>query len=623
MLDTNGSQVLSNKKRDISTSDIWHRLLLGAILILTLQYAGFGQTVEQDTAKNSLVIIDRADRVISQKDDTGQEVLILTGDVQLHQDSLFMACDSARKEQNNLFANGNVLLQQWDSLNIFSERLEYYGNTRDAFLRDSVVLQNKSQKLFTDSLAYNADTRIAVYDQGALLTNDTTFLYSRRGLYYLASDEVYFKDSVVIVSPDFQLFADTLMFNTKEEKAVFLGPTRIDLEDGGQVYCEAGFYDTKNNLAFFTQNARFEKEDQTAEADSIFYDGSTKEVRLIRNATLVEDGKRASADTIIYRETDEVVDLVGNALFEDSTRTMRSRELKYDLKNDKLTSSTRSRLDNGPQVLIADIIDFDNKAGLGVASGDIIWRDTVENHTILCDDAEYNDSTGYLKAFGGRPLFISMMDEDSFFLAADTMVSTEIISETGDTTRKFNAYYDVKIFKEDLQAICDSLTYSSTDSLFTLFKDPIIWSDTSQFVADTVQIQLSNSEIDEIYLKQNAFILNSADEILFNQMKGKEITASFKEGELNRMLIKGNAESIYYVLDEQKAYIGANEMLCSRMLLRFGNNEVTDITFYDSPTAKFHPIQDVAPGSLKLEGFDWRVDERPMGLFEISSFAVR
>ena len=106
-------------------------------------------------------------------------------------------------------------------------------------------------------------------------------------------------------------------------------------------------------------------------------------------------------------------------------------------------------------------------------------------------------------------------------------------------------------------------------------------------------------------------------------MKGKEITATFEEGELDRMLIKGNAESIYYVLDEAKAYIGANEMLSSRMLLRFGNNEVTDITFYDSPTAKFHPIQDVDKSALILEGFDWRTDERPQSIFDITSFVLR
>ena len=133
-----------------------------------------------------------------------------------------MSCDSARKEGNNLLALGNVILQQWDSLNVFSEQLQYFGDRREAYLKDSVVLQSKDQKLFTDSLAYNTATQVAVYDQGAILTNDTTTLYSRRGTYYVALDEIYFKDSIQILSDQFELFADTLKFNTKEQKAYFL-----------------------------------------------------------------------------------------------------------------------------------------------------------------------------------------------------------------------------------------------------------------------------------------------------------------------------------------------------------------------------------------------------------------
>ena len=120
-------------------------------------------------------------------------------------------------------------------------------------------------------------------------------------------------------------------------------------------------------------------------------------------------------------------------------------------------------------------------------------------------------------------------------------------------------------------------------------------------------------------MNQNAFILNSADEILYNQMKGKEITAFFKEGEIDRMLIKGNATSIYYALDDFKAYIGVNDTQCSSMLLRFGNNAINDIVFYDNPKATFHPIQKINPEELKLEGFNWRIGERPSSVNDLIS----
>ena len=579
-------------------------------------------TEQSDTSNSSLVIIDKADQVEKVVGPQSEEILILSGNVLMHQDSLFMQCDSARKEDNDLFAIGNVLLQQWDSVNVFAGRLQYYGNTKDAYLRDSVVMQSKTQKLFTDSLSYNTQTRIAQYEHGATLTNDTIYLYSQKGTFFLQTDEVYFKDSVYIKNDDFELFADTLLYNTNQQKAYFLGPTRIDLTNGSKVYCEGGFFDLANKEALFTENAQYVDGEQIALGDSILYDGNTKVVTLLHNASLIEPGKEAEADTIIYQEEEKLLTLQGNAFFRDSIRTMRSESLMYNVDQDKLISNSRASIENSPQFLEADTIDFDNESGMGFAQGNIIWQDTSSHYTIFCNEAQYIDSTKYLKAYGGRPLLINEIDNDSLFLTADTLLSVEQ-QNPADTFRVFHAYHDVKIFKSDLQAICDSLSYSAKDSIFHLYDDPVIWSDTSQFEADSVSIMLADEKIDRIFLKKDAFIINSEDQILYNQMQGKEITAFFQEGEVDRMLIKGNAASIYYVLDDTKAYIGVNETLCSSMLLRFSGNTVKEIVFYDSPKASFHPIQDVDPKTLILEGFNWRGAERPKSIQELTKIIIQ
>ena len=615
---------LSLRRLDLNTGNVYKQLMLllknhgiqfWFFLLLVGGNGLFAQVESSDTSEVDLVIIDKADKI--EKLPGEAEILLLTGQVELHQDSLLMYCDTARKENNELFARGNIILQQWDSINVFADTLRYYGDSKDAYLLGSVILQNDAQKLYTESLHYNTASQIAIYEDGATITDDTTFLYSKRGTYFVGLDEVFFKDSIYIKSKTFELYTDSMIFNTELQMATFVSPTRIDLDNGSKIYCEAGYFDIANNEALFRQNAQYVKEDQQALGDSIFYFGDSSEVVLLGNASLIETGKKASADKIIYNEKTEVLDLIGDAFFEDSIRKMTSEEMRYDLAADKVYTDQRSTLDNPPQFLEADTIDFDNASGLGRASGNIIWRDTSSDYTIFSQQAHYVDSTGYLKAYGGRPLLINQIDEDSFFLAADTLVSFEEVVDE-DSLRQFLAYHDVRIYKSDLQALCDSLTYSSRDSIFHLFDDPIIWSDTSQFVADSLQIKLKDNQIDQIYLNQNAFILNSADEILFNQMRGKQITAYFKEGEIDRMLIKGNAMSIYYALDDFQAYIGANDTQCSSMLLRFGNNSINDIVFYDNPKAVFHPIQDINPEELKLEGFNWRISERPKSVQELS-----
>ncbi|NJK82585.1 MAG: hypothetical protein HC912_01010 [Saprospiraceae bacterium] len=143
-----------------------------------------------------------------------------------------------------------------------------------------------------------------------------------------------------------------------------------------------------------------------------------------------------------------------------------------------------------------------------------------------------------------------------------------------DSARILVAYPDVRIFKSDLQAICDSLTYSTRDSIFRFFENPLIWSDTSQFSADTIRLVLKDEKIDRIFLLDESFIINSPDEKYFNQIKGKNIVATFAESELRKMQVEGNAESVYYAIDATQAYVGVNKAICSEMLLYFGNNKI-------------------------------------------------
>ncbi|HMR42696.1 MAG TPA: hypothetical protein PKC40_02640, partial [Saprospiraceae bacterium] len=168
-----------------------------------------------------------------------------------------------------------------------------------------------------------------------------------------------------------------------------------------------------------------------------------------------------------------------------------------------------------------------------------------------------------------------------------------------------------RIYKRDLQAVSDSLTYSMGDSLFKFYNEPIIWSDTTQFFADTMHIQMANNKIDKIFLFENSFIINSPDNIFFNQIKGKHITAFFEERELRKMRVDGNAESVYYLLDDSKAYIGANKTICSEMLLYFGDNKVDEIKFFAQPQATLFPMGQAQKSELELKGFRWISDVRP------------
>lgn len=580
--------------------------------------------VEPDTGK-APVDVDHAD-VLELTQRAGSTFQKLIGNVELHQDSIYMYCDSALIEDDiRVLAQGNVIIQQGDSLSVFSDSLNYDGVERIADLYGDVILVTTEQKLFTNHLTYNLRTKTATYFEGATIVNGETQLTSKKGYYYVDNNEAYFKDSVVVVDSLFGLRSDTLLYNTSTNVVTFLGPTVIST-DSSRVYCEAGFYDTENNLAEFTQNAQYEKGEQKATANTIRYNGNQHEYTLDGNARFREGERVAVGDLIRYNEVTEKTFLNGNARFRDETRDIVADEIVYDAKADTYSTRGRSRISDPPQILEADQVDYREELGLGIALGNVTWRDTSAQLTIICEKAEYNRQTGYLKAIGGklgRPLLISLMEGDSLFMSSDTLYSTRTDTTASDSSRLLLAYKDVRIFKSDLQVICDSMAYSTEDSLFRFYRAPLIWSDTSQFSADSIYMQMADQTIDKIFLKQNSYIINSPDELYFNQIKGKNITATFREGNLRVMDVRGNAESVYYALDEGGAYIGVNKTACSDMILYFGNNEIDRIKFMVQPQGDTYPMTQADHEEIKIKGFNWDTTYRPEGRGDLFSEAKK
>ena len=553
-----------------------------------------------------------------------EERVQLMNNVILKQDSAFMYCDSAILiNEIDLYAYGNVSIRQGDSLTVFGDSLIYDGTLRQAKLSgEEVGLANGSQRLFTNRLDYDLNSKMATYQNGATLYNDSTQLSSRIGYYDVEADIAYFKDSVEVIDESFELKSDSLVFQVPNKTVIFTSPTVITT-DSARIYCEDGFYDTENGVAEFAQNAQYVKRDQVASADRIRYNDQTTVYELEGKAFVRDSQRLAVADFIRYQENNEDIYLRGQARYQDQDQDIAAEEISYNGATDTYATRGRSRVSDPPQILQADRIDYledEALGGAGQASGNVVWRDTSAQLTIFSDSATYRKQDDYLKAIDGplgRPELITISEGDSLFMAADTLIGQRADTAAADTSRLLLAYNDVRIYKSDLQALSDSLTYHTGDSLFAFFNDPVIWSDTSQFSADTIYLRLRNEEIHRIYLRGNAFIINISDGQFFNQIKGKYIEARFRENELFRMDVNGNAETIYYAKDDGGGYVGVNKTICSRMEMYFGSNEVDRIKFIRQPDSRLIPMDQADHNTMRLDGFKWITDRRPQSRLDL------
>jgi len=561
----------------------------------------------------------------------GREMRKLSGNVRMRQENTLVYCDTAIIDDytNNATLKGNVVIEQGDSVKVFSDSAIYISAIKTSDLFGEVVLVNGRQQLFTNKLRYDMANKIATYHSGATLSNGKSQLTSRHGYYFVNQKEVFFKGEVLTTDPEFTMRTDTMAFNTETQIVRFVAPTLIS-QRGSKIYTEGGFYDIENNFAEFDLNPQYEKEGQRGRARKMRYNGTTKEYTLEGDAYIDEPAKaqKVTADVIRYNTDTEATVLRGNAHFQDSTRDIAGAEIRYNSRDKAYQLVGRGRVADGTNIIEADSLDFNDQLGNGMALGNVIWVDTAGDFTIEAFRMDYNKKSEYLHASGGfgpagaggRPLMKTLIDRDTLFMAADTLSSYK--PDSLSDNRLLLAHRDVRIFKSDLQGVCDSLSFSSADSIFRFYKidslhQPILWSDTSQFSGDTIRILLKNKKLDRIWLIKNALVINSEEGIMFNQIKGRNTTAYFRDEQVREMYVEGNAQAVYYALDDRRAYIGVNETACSEMRLYFGDNKVESIKFYAEPTGKFIPMRKAGGETKKLEGFFWEQKRRPRSVRDL------
>ena len=495
-----------------------NRLLI-TVFLFSISFCSFSQN-------KTKVFIDNAD-VLRFEQKGNKEIQRLIGNVRLRQDSTLFFCDSAILENtsNNMQAFGNVHINYTDSLDIYGDFLDYTGNTRIAELDGNVLLVDDKATLRTDHLIYDRNNKQATYNTGGEIEDEENVLTSWIGHYYTADKEFFFKDTVVLVNPDYVLRSDTLKYNSDTEIAYIFGPTNITSEEDS-IYCEFGWYDTKQNRSKLVKNAFVQKKEQSIEADTIFY----------------------------------------------------NREIDY-----------------------------------GRALGNIKLTDTVQDVVVEGNSGEFDRKKGesYVTE---RAVAIFIDEQDSLFLHADTI---KVLNDSLDRAEKLLAYNRMKFFRDDFQGACDSMIYSVPDSTIYMYTDPVLWSDENQLTSDSIHIFVSHNSIDSLRLYSSAFIISKDTVAGYNQIKGREMTGYFRDNDLWRIRVSGNAETLYYVREEDGALIGVNKSVSSYMKIQLQDNDIKQITYLEKPDANLVPDIKSLGGELKLEGFIWIEERRPKTKQEI------
>lgn len=220
------------------------------------------------------------DAAIYTKDETGQVYIVHEG--------VEMWCDQAFVYLKNNFvkAYGDVRITQGDTISMDSNYAEYNGDTQFAFASGNVVLTEPQTQLETDTLYFNRNKQQAYYRSGGKVRDSASVLTSRYGRYFAHDKKYQFSTGVKIVNPEYVLNSERLDFYSETGGAYLYGPSTITSETS-TVYCERGYYDTRNDTGYFVKNSRIDYENRTLYGDSIYFDqnrsfaSATNNIRVI------------------------------------------------------------------------------------------------------------------------------------------------------------------------------------------------------------------------------------------------------------------------------------------------------------------------------------------------------
>ncbi|HTH81663.1 MAG TPA: OstA-like protein [Mucilaginibacter sp.] len=213
------------------------------------------------------------------------------------QDYSTLTSDSAffYNEQNMVDAFGHVVINQGDTLHIYSDKLNYNGNTKVAVLTNNVKMVDKDATLTTNYFTYNTATRIGIYTGGGKLVNKDNTLTSKNGYYFAFTRDEYFRYDVVCNTSDAIIKSDTLRYNSGNRITYFYGPTNIyGKQDKDVLYTENGTYNTVNEQAFFGKNNLYTQATKTLKGDSLFYDRLKGYGRAIKHVTFNDSEQKAT-----------------------------------------------------------------------------------------------------------------------------------------------------------------------------------------------------------------------------------------------------------------------------------------------------------------------------------------
>ncbi|HVM87023.1 MAG TPA: OstA-like protein [Puia sp.] len=552
------------------------------------------------------------------------------------------------------YNNGGKLINKSSTLT--SKEGVYYAETKDVYFKKDVYLKDPAYDLKTDSLLYNTDAQLATFITETLIKDSSgSTIVTREGNYDLRNHKALFGKRPTIKQGSQRITGDHVNFDDSTGMSVATG--NVVFVDTAENISVIGNYmianrKTKNFLATENPLMILKQEDDSIyiTADTLFsgkltdlmYADSIKKHNdsIVAEKLRIKDSIYNDSVKIAQKKMNDSLNIINEIMAKENQRKKDSAELAHiDISDSvflKGVIAQQNSLTPAPEIkkgkikknlakppLQKDVKknEIENKQVLAKQSANISPPEQVDT-TIAKKQPSITDSStnNILARIGANDSFKSVTKTDSSGIQKDTVAKNYAVSihpENDSSNRYLQAYHHVRIFSDSLQAVSDSLFYSAKDSVFQLFSNPVVWANGSQVTGDTIYLYTKNKKASRLYVFENGLAVNKVGDNLFNQIKGTTLNGYFKDGVIDYMRAKGNAESIYYAQDDNKAFFGVNQAKADIIDMVFVNKELNKVILRSDADGTMYPIKKVNFDDMRLRNFKWLEDKRPKSKYEL------
>lgn len=451
---------------------------------------------------------------------------------------------------------------------------------------------------------------VAFLHKGALLTCDSAYFYQETNSFKAFGHVKMRQGDTLSLTSDYAFYdGDNQMAEARHNVLL--------RHRGTKLYTDSLNYDRLYNIGYFFEGGKMVDRDNVLVSDWGEYDTETRKAVFNYNVNLRNPKFTLTTDTLHYDTRTSLANIVGPSVIRSKESVIHTSDGYYNTNTGRARLYGRSTMSNKGKEITGDSLFYDEKRGISQGYRNVIYKDTQKKNELHCNYLWYNEKNGFAFATE-NPVMMEYSQKDTLFVHSDTIKVITYHLNTDSVYRTAHCYNKVRAFRNDVQAVCDSLVYNTKDSCMTMYRDPIAWSGDRQLLGEEIQVFMKDSTIDRAHIINQALTAElMPDKEHYQQLSSKEMFAYFTKGQITQTEAIGNVRSIYYPVDDKDSTLMGLVYIETDTMKMFMRDRQLQKIWTSKTDGTWYPMTQIPPERYKLDGFTWFDYIRPISKDDI------